>query len=485
MSEPIDVFPNGQVPINVTPAQLVPIIINQGGSDPELEQKVAENTAKIAEHEQEISNINTQVTLLSNELAEQEQEIIDINADVVTNTQQITAINMELVDINTQLSSQETQIATNTQDITAIKTDISVIETVLEQHTIRMSDIEADVSALDTDVNNLSTQVATNTQGITDVNAELDSVSLQVNTNTQAIVSINTELDNVAKLDEVNTFLVDQHFDSEIITKVIAVGREVSPTIAIVNGTDNLAVRATMDNSGYYLQNVPTNDYVGGFYNNLLRIPINGQEMYTGEGDKVWHSGDGDLTNKVNKTGDTMTGALELPFMVLNGGSSVARLFAGNIQDHVFVEFFADSQNQAVRSGYLGYGTPGNGTFTIHNQMDGGDFDLRTTGTGKLYHNGSDIWTSLNNLASLGGNGWQRLASGLIIQWGSLAVPNGTVQNVVFPMAFPSFCRSVQATTNTTTSHIICSVGAIASGSFNVIQSDSVARAVTWLAIGY
>lgn len=412
MSEPIDVFPNGQVPINVTPAQLVPIIINQGGSDPELEQKVAENTAKIAQHDQEITNINTQVTLLSNELAEQEQEIIDINADVVTNTQQITAINMELVDINTQLSSQETQIATNTQDITAIKTDISVIETVLEQHTIRMSDIEADVSALDTDVDNLSTQVAINTQGITDVNAELDSVILQVTTNTQEITDINTELDSVS-------------------------------TQVTTNTQDLVDVNTEVDNLGTQ------------------------------------------LSNKVSKTGDTMTGALELPFMVLNGGSSVARLFAGNIQDHVFVEFFADSQNQAVRSGYLGYGTPGSPTFTLHNQMNNGDLDFRTTGNGKLYHNGSSIWTDLNSLASLGGNGWQRLNSGLIIQWGSLAVPNGTVQNVVFPMAFPSFCRSVQATTNTTTSHIICSVGAIGSSSFNVIQSDSVARAVTWLAIGY
>jgi len=44
--------------------------------------------------------------------------------------------------------------------------------------------------------------------------------------------------------------------------------------------------------------------------------------------------------------------------------------------------------------------------------------------------------------ASLSGNGYQKLPSGLIIQWGILSAPPGQTQ-VTFPIAFPTYCSVV------------------------------------------
>jgi hypothetical protein len=41
---------------------------------------------------------------------------------------------------------------------------------------------------------------------------------------------------------------------------------------------------------------------------------------------------------------------------------------------------------------------------------------------------------------SFGGNGWQRLASGLIIQWGNITAPQQTPTLFNFPRAFPNAC---------------------------------------------
>lgn len=66
-----------------------------------------------------------------------------------------------------------------------------------------------------------------------------------------------------------------------------------------------------------------------------------------------------------------------------------------------------------------------------------------------------DKWVLLNPAAgvnllplfgsSLATNGWQKLPSGLIIQWGSCTVTT-TLQAQTFPIAFPNICKSVMLT---------------------------------------
>jgi hypothetical protein len=53
---------------------------------------------------------------------------------------------------------------------------------------------------------------------------------------------------------------------------------------------------------------------------------------------------------------------------------------------------------------------------------------------------------------SLGSSGYQKLPSGLIIQWGNTSVSSGsnnTTTSVSFPLAFPTACFSVTATQTT------------------------------------
>lgn len=54
--------------------------------------------------------------------------------------------------------------------------------------------------------------------------------------------------------------------------------------------------------------------------------------------------------------------------------------------------------------------------------------------------------TTINQFgSSLSANGWQKLPSGLIIQWGSLSAPSGT-STFVYPITFPNNVFSVVIT---------------------------------------
>lgn len=89
---------------------------------------------------------------------------------------------------------------------------------------------------------------------------------------------------------------------------------------------------------------------------------------------------------------------------------------------------------------------------------------------------------------SLAANGYQKLPSGLIIQWGYVisSASAGAAVAVTFPIAFPSACRSITATPTTNPSTTAISAWA---DSYNVsgfnIRSDSLTTGIMWVAIGY
>ncbi|WFG54121.1 putative tail fiber protein [Myxococcus phage Mx9] len=62
-----------------------------------------------------------------------------------------------------------------------------------------------------------------------------------------------------------------------------------------------------------------------------------------------------------------------------NSGGPAAALKAG-IADHTYLEFYADSDAPAVRSGYTGYGGAGTTEFSVVNMMTGGNIRLVTPG---------------------------------------------------------------------------------------------------------
>ena len=92
------------------------------------------------------------------------------------------------------------------------------------------------------------------------------------------------------------------------------------------------------------------------------------------------------------------------------------------------------------------------------------------------------------NTASKSTNGWWKCKStGLIIQWGQYYFSGGnTTRSTTFPIAFPSYCRSV--TVNTRVNHYSLDPMAVYSYSktgFSAVNGHSSASYMDWIAIGY
>ena len=90
-------------------------------------------------------------------------------------------------------------------------------------------------------------------------------------------------------------------------------------------------------------------------------------------------------------------------------------------------------------------------------------------------------------------NGYQKLPSGLIVQWGTTGatdIPDGGSLTITFPIAFPTSCVNVTVSSN---SRISFNVSTGASGaktaytttSFTVYGESGSANGCDWLAIGY
>lgn len=115
----------------------------------------------------------------------------------------------------------------------------------------------------------------------------------------------------------------------------------------------------------------------------------------------------------------------------------------------------------------------------------------------------NSLWQVLNSTATLGenesfaaalsANGYQKLPSGLIEQWG---ITGGAAQNVpvtvTFPIAFPTACRSIQLTyvdgavSQPATRGAPAQVGNFGASSFQYSHAGSASNAQhLWFAIGY
>ena len=70
--------------------------------------------------------------------------------------------------------------------------------------------------------------------------------------------------------------------------------------------------------------------------------------------------------------------------LTLEGGADVLALRAGSANDHVFMEFFADSQALNTRSAWFGYGAAGTSHLTINNEMSGGHIVLSPGSSGNV-----------------------------------------------------------------------------------------------------
>ncbi|KVT57986.1 gp53-like domain-containing protein [Burkholderia ubonensis] len=85
--------------------------------------------------------------------------------------------------------------------------------------------------------------------------------------------------------------------------------------------------------------------------------------------------------------------------------------------------------------------------------------------------------------ALLGGSGYQKLPSGLIIQWGTGTTQSSGSVTLTFPVAFPTTCRSATAN-NWGGGTVYVGITSFSAASM-VVNSGSVGQNFTWIAIGY
>lgn len=90
-------------------------------------------------------------------------------------------------------------------------------------------------------------------------------------------------------------------------------------------------------------------------------------------------------------------------------------------------------------------------------------------------------------VASLGVNGYQKLPSGLILQWGSTAaLPAGSTTAITFPIAFPSACLSVTVNgANSSGSWYAPGFAAKTATGFGLVTPSSGSTNYNWIAVGY
>jgi len=190
---------------------------------------------------------------------------------------------------------------------------------------------------------------------------------------------------------------------------------------------------------------------------------------------------------KVAKVGDVMSGDLGInslsPVVWLNktaptGGSQVIGQHDGvtrnalNLSDGVAGNFAVGRYNDAgalVDAPLLISRATGGVSHPLGTDWGFGPMRFKYIGANLVWDKDLNnvnriIWDAVNNPAAGAANGYQKLASGIILQWG-VAAPSGVNGEVIFafPVAFPTACLNATATviggsqpaTTTIVAHIV------------------------------
>ena len=103
-----------------------------------------------------------------------------------------------------------------------------------------------------------------------------------------------------------------------------------------------------------------------------------------------------------------------------------------------------------------------------------------------IFVGGNRVWHQGNNVKSFAQNGYQKLASGLIIQWGELPSTAVLDNTITFPTTFPTACRSVVITHKVLTngSDYVAQAQAFTTTNF-LLKNQAATSSYSWIAIGY
>lgn len=126
------------------------------------------------------------------------------------------------------------------------------------------------------------------------------------------------------------------------------------------------------------------------------------------------------------------------------------------------------------------------GALTIRNiSLDGSTAgEITLTGDGRILYKSNEMWHNGNSPFSKSANGYQQFGSGMMMQGGTVDIPQGVSTSVTFPLAFPNACIAAIPVIDTPAAFAIGTNGQTRT-QFNIIQSSGATRSVKWMAFGY
>lgn len=179
------------------------------------------------------------------------------------------------------------------------------------------------------------------------------------------------------------------------------------------------------------------------------------------------------MTISIKSNPDGVSGAIQV-----NGVDKVTINSSGQVAATSF-----SASGAVVAASFSGDGSALTGITTLPTQTGNSGKYLTTNGT-------AASWGTLDFTSSLSTSGYQKLPSGLIIQWGTTAlISTDALLSVTFPIAFPNAPLSI--TGSGVASQI--SGGATQTG-FNfptlsttgfTVANDTTQNSIRWIAIGY
>jgi hypothetical protein len=183
------------------------------------------------------------------------------------------------------------------------------------------------------------------------------------------------------------------------------------------------------------------------------------------------------LTNKtISADSNTLSGIAASSFVVSNASGNIDGAAAQKVIPAGVVVGTTDTQTVTNKTIALGSNTV-SGTKA--------EFNTAVTDTNFAFVNdftGSNV--------SLTADGYQKLPSGLIMQWGTTDVITGPgTLDITFPIVFPTSCVNVQITikdsSNDTSSTGIAAARSVTATGFTLRNGEDPDMVFNWLAIGY
>lgn len=147
-----------------------------------------------------------------------------------------------------------------------------------------------------------------------------------------------------------------------------------------VGSQDPTAFSAINWANGPYFTRVNLNGNVMGT-SELLSVPyaLYAEKSGGGSSEGFWSQNGNDIYYNSGEVGIGITNPLTalhiLGDVTIDGGAKALRIKSGGV-DHAYVEFYADSENPDVRSGYIGYTSGGQIDLKFRNQFDGGNISF-------------------------------------------------------------------------------------------------------------